>query len=131
METACRGGWPTTRPFGNSPTLLDAYGWFAGNADLQAHPVASLKPNDLGFFDVLGNVNEWCLNAYDAYRTPLAAMAVDNKLVTTTSANTPRVIRGGSFNGAASELRSANRTRQSPNLNTYTVGFRVARTEAP
>jgi serine/threonine protein kinase/formylglycine-generating enzyme required for sulfatase activity/tetratricopeptide (TPR) repeat protein len=129
-EAACRGGWPTSRPFGGSAALLPGYAWFANNAGGRTHEVGRLKPNDLGFFDVLGNVNEWCLDAYDAYRTPLSNMATDDEHERSTKAETPRVLRGGAFTGAASELRSANRTRNAPKFNSFTLGFRIARTES-
>jgi len=56
-EYACRAGTVTSRYFGSSEGLLPRYGWFGHEWAL---PVATLKPNDWGLFDMLGNANEWC-----------------------------------------------------------------------
>src|SRR5262249_4011997 len=50
-EYACRVGAVTSRYYGSSPELLGRYGWYAGNSELQTHPVGSLRPNDFGLFD--------------------------------------------------------------------------------
>ncbi|MEZ6138067.1 MAG: SUMF1/EgtB/PvdO family nonheme iron enzyme [Pirellulaceae bacterium] len=59
FEFATRGGYEQTRYFGQAPQLLDQHAWTAENSDWKSHPVASLVPNDYGFFDMLGNVMEW------------------------------------------------------------------------
>jgi formylglycine-generating enzyme required for sulfatase activity len=53
-------GTRTRRYHGDSDELFDRYAWTPNNAGGRAHPVASLLPNDLGLFDTLGNVQEWC-----------------------------------------------------------------------
>jgi eukaryotic-like serine/threonine-protein kinase len=63
-EYACRAGSETAWSFGSGPDLLGKYAWFVGNASSQSHPVGSLRPNDLGLFDVHGNVCEWCQDSY-------------------------------------------------------------------
>ena len=59
---ACRADADETPrcPHGDSEALLGRYAWHLENAGSQAHPVARLKPNDYGLFDMLGNVGEWC-----------------------------------------------------------------------
>jgi serine/threonine protein kinase len=52
--TTCR------RYYGNSDLLFDRYAWTQRNSGGRAHPVGSLLPNELGLFDTLGNVLEWC-----------------------------------------------------------------------
>jgi tRNA A-37 threonylcarbamoyl transferase component Bud32 len=59
---ACRAGTATSRFFGHSGGLLGNYAWYRDNADDQVQPVGQLKPNDLGLFDVLGNVGELCFD---------------------------------------------------------------------
>jgi formylglycine-generating enzyme required for sulfatase activity/predicted Ser/Thr protein kinase len=61
-EYACRAGTETSRFFGDSKDLLGSYSWYRDNSDEHVWPVGQLKPNDLGLFDVLGNVHEWCWN---------------------------------------------------------------------
>ena len=67
-EYACRAGTVTSRYYGNSTELLDAYAWYQANSKVHAWTCGSLLPNDLGLFDMLGNVNEWCQDRVGAYR---------------------------------------------------------------
>ncbi len=59
-EYACRAGALTSRFFGSSDQLLPRYAYFRDNSRIHSWPVGSLWPNDLGLFDILGNVMEWC-----------------------------------------------------------------------
>ena len=91
--------------------------------------MGSLKPNDLGLFDMHGNVWQWCQNAYQPYPKGDRSKVHDDKeddvgVITDSS----RVLRGGSFFNLASSLRSANRTNNVPPDRDNDVGFRVART---
>jgi formylglycine-generating enzyme required for sulfatase activity len=60
LQLAAAGGTKTPLPFGNYRSLLNRYSWNAENAGGSLHPVASLFPNALGFFDLTGNAIEWC-----------------------------------------------------------------------
>src|SRR5262249_29150205 len=53
-------GTRTRRYFGDSDTLLNRYAWTILTSNGRAHPVAGKLPNDLGLFDTLGNIQEWC-----------------------------------------------------------------------
>ena len=66
-EFACRAGAQTSRYYGHSPSLLPEYAWYEANSEYRSWPVASLKPNDYGLFDMLGNVYEWCHGRYDQH----------------------------------------------------------------
>ena len=59
-EYACRSGTVTSRYYGNSIDLLDAYARYQANSKEHAWTCGSLFPNDLGLFDMLGNMFEWC-----------------------------------------------------------------------
>ncbi len=63
-EYACRAGTVTSRYFGSSPELLAHYEWYleteGSESGHRTRPCGSLLPNDLGMFDLLGNVIEWC-----------------------------------------------------------------------
>ncbi len=61
-EYAARGGTATDRYFGRSPRSAGDYAWYNRNTDNHPEPVGRKRPNDLGLFDVLGNLLEWCHN---------------------------------------------------------------------
>jgi formylglycine-generating enzyme required for sulfatase activity/tRNA A-37 threonylcarbamoyl transferase component Bud32 len=66
-EYACRAGAMTSRSYGETAELLDKYGWYFDNADERTWPVGRKKPNDLGLFDMHGNVYAWCQERYRDY----------------------------------------------------------------
>jgi formylglycine-generating enzyme required for sulfatase activity len=66
-EYACRAGALTSRSYGETAELLDKYGWYYDNAHERTRPVGRKKPNDLGLFDVHGNVYTWCQERYRDY----------------------------------------------------------------
>ena len=57
-EAACRGGATGSYGFGEPLSLLENYGWYALSAGGQSHPVESLLPNEIGLFDMHGNIWE-------------------------------------------------------------------------
>lgn len=129
-EYACRAGTTTATAFGDRMGIEDAN--FIGPYPLNGHPTApsqsfeilpvgSYKPNRWGFFDMHGNVSEWCLNGY----TEMLQSGIDP--VGLLNDSSP-VIRGGSVNFAGGLCRSAARQKFVPQLQkTSFLGFRVAR----
>ncbi len=97
----------------NNEESLKRVAWFGENSGNKTHPVAQKLPNECGFYDMTGNVWEWCENSYepDKNNDPSAS----------------RVGRGGSWINIASNLRSAFRYLNSPSFRDDGVGFRVAR----
>src|SRR5207245_10036651 len=67
LEYASRGGAVTSRFFGETAELLPRYAWYANNSEVRVWPVGSLRPNDLGLFDVHGNVWTWCQEEFKNY----------------------------------------------------------------
>ena len=59
-EYAVRAGTETIRFFGSDVNMLQHYGWYKTTSDISTQSVGMLKPNELGLFDVYGNVWEWC-----------------------------------------------------------------------
>ena len=61
-EFAARGGNKTHNyPYAGSDSI-DEVGWWIENSDVMTHPVGQKKPNELGLYDMTGNVREWCLD---------------------------------------------------------------------
>ena len=123
-EYACRSGTITSRYYGHSTDLLGKYAWYQANSREHAWPCGSLLPNDLGLFDMLGNVNEWVQDR---------AMRPDRinngkPSVEPININIPRVLRGGAFSNWAPYVRSANRFKNAPSNDHIHFGFRIART---
>jgi formylglycine-generating enzyme required for sulfatase activity len=112
-EYACRAGATTSRFFGDSQDLLRHYAWFRDNSEGHIWPVGQLEPNDLGLFDVLGNVQEWCSNCRGEG-----------------DVNT-RVMRGAAYRYIAAGLRSGYREPTAATFTTDVSGFRIARSLAP
>jgi formylglycine-generating enzyme required for sulfatase activity/serine/threonine protein kinase len=129
-ECACRAGTGTSRPHGESAEMLVHFAWYLENARNRTHPVGSLKPNDLGLFDVLGNAIEWTNTRFvpDFRPIPGGAAIPDLEEDGPIPARVDMMLRGGSFYYYAPFIRSANRNWNSPNLREETFGFRPART---
>ena len=124
-EYACRSGAITSRYYGATDRLLDSYAYFQGNASDRAWPVGSLKPNDFGLFDMLGNALEWCHNRGLSYPTGMGEDLPDDTAV---SDKESRVLRGGSFDYQSRLERGAFRLHAQPSNRSATCGCRLART---
>jgi formylglycine-generating enzyme required for sulfatase activity len=133
MEYACRAGTVTSRYYGETEELLAEYGWYPKNGKQRSWPVGGKKPNDLGLFDMHGNVWNWCQESYKGdYPTPKEDEAIEDKEdVLQTAYSTGRVLRGGSSNNPASDVRSAVRFWGVPFDRGGHVGFRAARSFTP
>jgi formylglycine-generating enzyme required for sulfatase activity len=129
MEYACRAGAITSLFYGEGEALLEKYAWYQGNSQQHSWPVGRLKPNDLGLFDMHGNVWCWCQDSYLDY-VPAAGGRATGDIVTDYHIDNKknRVGRGGGFANTAAAVRCANRGNMIPTENAYSVGFRPART---
>ena len=91
--------------------------------------MGSLKPNDLGLFDVHGNVWNWCQEKYTPYlQTKEGAAKEDNEDMLSVNNQDGRSLRGGAFNNLMSNVRCAYRSWSVPASRNNLVGFRAART---
>jgi hypothetical protein len=63
FDVFCSAGTTTRRYFGDTDALFERYAWILPGSGGKAHPVARKLPNDLGLFDTLGNLQEWCETA--------------------------------------------------------------------
>lgn len=76
-ETAARAGAVADRYFGRDPTLFRDYAWGSFNTNFHPEPVARLRPNDYGLFDILGNLIEWCYNPNPIHDPGCSCKAAD------------------------------------------------------
>ncbi|MFI5455786.1 MAG: SUMF1/EgtB/PvdO family nonheme iron enzyme [Isosphaerales bacterium] len=128
-EYACRAGAMTSRSYGRSIELLDKYAWYQSNSRERAWSCGSLLPNDLGLFDMLGNVFEWCQDGSNASRPERRGVYIDiiNRVSSTGEKNL-RLVRGGSYTDRPAQVRAAFRPEFAPSDRNSSYGFRLART---
>lgn len=112
-EYACRAGEQGDYFFGDDPALLPEYAWFVENSEDKTAEVGQKKPNAFGLYDMIGNVAEWTYDQYieDAYKGRDGV--VENPLQEATELY-PHVVRGGSYQSEAEDLRSAKRDYSDP-----------------
>jgi formylglycine-generating enzyme required for sulfatase activity len=113
-EYACRAGSAAAR-YGD----LDQIAWYFENSGGETHPVALKQPNGWGLYDMLGNVWEWCADAYWEYGTGKSGASV------------LCVLRGGSWFNDARYLRAAYRYHYEPSYRHNDPGFRCAEFRTP
>ncbi len=128
MEYATRAGALTSRYYGETEELLAKYAWYFKNSQERTWPVGSLKPNDLGLFDMQGNVFAWCQERYRSYPQGKNVEIKDKEDIYSINMLNSRVLRGGSFAVQASDVRSSSRNFNGPANRLNTVGVRPART---
>jgi formylglycine-generating enzyme required for sulfatase activity len=102
------------------PADPDAMGWNAKNSGETTHPVARRQPNPWGFYDMAGNVLEWCRDWYGPY--PGGAVTDPAG----PASGYFRMARGGSWRTDSRLSRSAARAGGSSGRRDYTLGFRLA-----
>lgn len=123
-EYAARSGGKDDRIL-NDWDLLPCYSWYGDNSDNRTHPVGEKKANSLGLYDVAGNLREWCK---DWYSDTYYAKCLDEGIVIDpqgpeTGVN--RVMRGGTFDWALTNLRPTYRNSNTPNNRHHVTGFRI------
>ena len=102
-EYAARGGNKSKGYEYSGSNDIKEVAWYDDNSDA-THDVGTKKPNELGLYDMSGNVWEWCLDADGS----------------------SRVIRGGSWNNGAGGCRVARRSDRGPGFRYFNLGFRLA-----
>jgi len=126
-EFACRAGAGTTRYFGVKVDLLGKYARYLATSEEHAWRCGSLLPNDLGLFDMLGNVFEWCQERPLPYHPDRDGTIMDITNVEE-YVIADRLLRGGAFGDRPARLRSACRDSIAPAFKSSNFGFRLART---
>ncbi len=128
-ECACRAGSGTSRYYGDTEELLGKYAWYTKNSNQVLRLPGSLKPNDWGLFDMLGNALEWC---HDSIVNYAPGDDKENIFDAKQVGESPiRVLRGGSFVFPAVYVRCGFRYWLAPGFLVNRAGFRPARTFIP
>jgi formylglycine-generating enzyme required for sulfatase activity len=127
-EYACRSGTGTSRYYGESVNMLGHYAWFLDTSPDRAQPCGSLLPNDLGLFDILGNVYEWCQEQDLPYEPGKGALRDEINIQLSIIKKHARLIRGGTFIDPPAYVRSAFRNGLAPSSRYFNGGFRPSRT---
>ena len=118
-EYAARGGSLSNNFKYSGSNNIDDVAWYRDNSGRKTHPVKQKSANELGLYDMSGNVWEWCLDWYGDYRD------YDTENPTGASSGSYRVLRGGSWGSYAQFCRVSSRNGYSPGGRYYYYGFRV------
>ncbi|MBO4307029.1 MAG: formylglycine-generating enzyme family protein [Bacteroidales bacterium] len=118
-EYAARGGHKATTTKYSGSANINTVAWYDGNSDERTHPVGRLSPNELGIYDMSGNVYEWCLDYYGEYSS------VTQRDPQGLSSGTQRVYRGGSWHFTYRGCRVAYRNGGDPDNRDSQGGFRI------
>ena len=122
-EYAARGGQQSRGYQYAGSGSVGAVGWYAGNSRGSTHPVGQKQANELGLYDMSGNVMEWVQDCWnDNY-----AGAPSNGQAWERGDCSRRVLRGGSWYDVPGALRSATRFRYTADNRVSLYGFRIAR----
>jgi len=106
----------------SGPTTIQYEDWLDDGFTVHA-PVGSFRPNAWGFYDMIGNVSEWCLDRFGHYEGPVAPGSGERL---NAEAN-ERVYRGGGFGNNADAARSSARLSYPPENRKISIGVRPAR----
>lgn len=116
-EFAARGGNKSNSYKYAGDKKIDCVAWYVKNSDGKPHPVKSKSKNELGLYDMSGNVYEWCQDWFGNYNSSKESNPLGP------SSGGFRVIRGGSWKNDKEKCRVSSRGGYNPEY--YQNGFRL------
>jgi len=120
-EFAARGGTISQGYTYSGSDSLNYVAWNSSNSGGATHTVGTKSANELGIFDMTGNIVEWCWDRYGSYSSNAQ---IDPKGPTSGGG---RIIRGGSFSDPSNDCRVSFRNGNSMDWPSYNYGFRCVK----
>ena len=119
-EYAARGGCSSLQYLYSGSDVAEDVGWIKSNCNGSIHPVGTKRPNELGIYDMTGNVCEWCQDWMSDYNGTALTNPIGPR------DGTARVGRGGGWCNSSKKNRVSTRFAGKTTYRDYNLGFRIA-----
>jgi formylglycine-generating enzyme required for sulfatase activity len=124
-EFSAKGGNQSRNYLYSGSNMLDDVGWWRGNAKAKTHPVGQKMPNELGIYDMTGNVMEFCSDIYN--EEYYSVSPTENPIGVSTGEF--RAVRGGAWSHGEDKCRSYSRRGYPATVHYNSLGFRLCMTK--
>ncbi len=105
---------------------IDQVAWYGDNSGGKTRPVATKAPNELGIYDMCGNVKEWCWDAWERLDDPSSVTNPTGR--SKIDKDTFFILRGGEYDDEPEYCTVFDRSDDAPNRDVIGYGLRVVRT---